>query len=50
LPFETHGHSARLARPSAEESQLTQAALIALERFELDRPVWLVGVRAELGH
>jgi len=28
--------------------QLTQAALIAIECFELDRPVRLVGVRAEL--
>jgi DNA polymerase IV len=47
-PFETHGHIARLGRRSAEESQLTAAALTALERFELDRPVRLVGVRAEL--
>lgn len=47
-PFETHSHSGRPVGPSAEESQHTQAALIALERFEFDWPLRLVGVRPEL--
>ncbi len=34
--------------PCSDRTALTRAALAALGRFELDRPVRLLGVRAEL--
>ena len=47
-PFETHSHACRVDRPSAEPSALEEAALRALDRFALGRPVRRVGVRADL--
>jgi DNA polymerase-4 len=47
-PFDTHSHSVHATSPSADAPVLAAAALQALERFELDRPVRLVGVRTTL--
>jgi nucleotidyltransferase/DNA polymerase involved in DNA repair len=47
-PFFTQSHSRRLKEPSAGRSALVAAADIALARFELDRPVRLVGVKVDL--
>jgi DNA polymerase-4 len=47
-PFETHSHAAATARPSADRDALEEAAAHALARFDLDRPVRMAGVRAEL--
>lgn len=47
-PFDTHTHGVPVAEPSAEPAALERTALAALDRFELDRPVRLVGVRADL--
>lgn len=47
-PFETVTRGVPLARPSRGVRALERAALEALEAFDLDRPVRLVGVRAEL--
>jgi DNA polymerase IV len=47
-PFFTSTHGVTLAAPTMEPNMLRAAALRALERFELDRPVRLVGVRAEM--
>jgi DNA polymerase-4 len=46
-PFFTSTHGATLAEPSSEEAPITAAALRALGMFDLDRPVRLLGVRAE---
>ncbi|MBV6700177.1 DNA polymerase IV [Kitasatospora aureofaciens] len=48
-PFLTHTHSVTLPAPTSDEGEITRAALTALERFERDRPVRLLGVRAEFG-
>jgi DNA polymerase-4 len=48
-PFSTHSHGVPLEEPSAEPEVVREAALAALDRFTLDRPVRLLGVRAELG-
>jgi DNA polymerase-4 len=37
-----------LAEPTADADAVAEAAARALERFDLDRPVRLVGVRAEM--
>ena len=42
----THGHALEL--PSADPDEIGRGALAALERFAADRPVRLLGVRAEL--
>jgi DNA polymerase-4 len=47
-PFTTHSHGAPLAEPTRDPAPLTEAALAAFARFELRRPVRLVGVRAEV--
>jgi DNA polymerase-4 len=47
-PFETHSHTIPVEPPSNDPQRLSRAAAAALRRFELDRPVRLVGVRAEL--
>lgn len=47
-PFETHSHSVHTTSLSADPAVLEEAALRALARFELGRPVRLVGVRAAL--
>jgi DNA polymerase-4 len=46
-PFFTSTHGAKLLEPSTEARTIETAALEALERFELDRPVRLLGIRAE---
>lgn len=46
-PFFTSTHGASLPEPSREAVAIEAAALRALEMFELDRPVRLLGVRAE---
>jgi DNA polymerase-4 len=47
-PFFTSTHGVALDEPSMDPEALRSAALRALERFELDRPVRLLGVRAEM--
>ena len=47
-PFVTHTRSLRLEEASPDEESLGAAAARALARFELDRPVRLVGVKADL--
>lgn len=47
-PFTTVTHGAAVSPPTLEDAELERAALAALERFELDRPVRLLGVRAEM--
>ena len=46
-PFFTATRSATLAAPSTDLAVLEQAALRVLERFDHDRPIRLLGVRAE---
>jgi DNA polymerase-4 len=46
-PFFTSTHGAALPEPSSDPVDVEVAALRALEMFELDRPVRLLGVRAE---
>ncbi|MGF1424893.1 DNA polymerase IV [Kitasatospora sp. LaBMicrA B282] len=48
-PFLTHTHSSPLPTPTSTAGAITHAALAALDRFTLDRPVRLLGVRAEFG-
>jgi len=45
--FFTSTHGVKLAEPSADPAAIEAAAMSALDRFELDRPVRLLGVRAE---
>lgn len=47
-PFFTSTHGAKLAEPSRDPDAFERAALEALSKFDLVRPVRLVGVRAEL--
>jgi DNA polymerase-4 len=47
-PFFTSTHGVTLGEPTIEPEAIRSAALRALERFELDRPVRLLGVRAEM--
>jgi DNA polymerase-4 len=46
-PFFTSTHGASLPEPTDDANAIEAAALRALERFELDRPVRLLGVRVE---
>ena len=46
-PFFTHTHGVPLARPTADPDAIERGAMSALDRFELDRPVRLLGVRVE---
>jgi DNA polymerase-4 len=46
-PFFTSTHGASLAEPSSDAGAIETAALAALDRFELDRPIRLLGVRVE---
>jgi len=46
-PFVTQTRSMSLGAPTSEADELETAALEVLGRFELDRPVRLLGVRAE---
>lgn len=47
-PFFTSTHGVPLPEPSLEPDALEAGALTALAKFDLDRPVRLLGVRAEL--
>lgn len=47
-PFRTRTHGLALAAPTLDPGAIEQAALAALAAFERDRPVRLLGVRAEL--
>jgi DNA polymerase-4 len=49
-PFFTSTHGVKVPTPTADADELASSALRALERFELDRPVRLLGVRGELSH
>ncbi len=46
-PFFTHTRSMTLPAPTADAALLEKAALAVLARFDLDRPIRLLGVRAE---
>jgi DNA polymerase-4 len=45
--FFTSTHGKKLAEPTLDADRIVEASLEALDRFELDRPVRLLGVRAE---
>ena len=45
--FFTSTHGRKLPEPTQDVDRIVEAALEALARFELDRPVRLLGVRAE---
>jgi DNA polymerase IV len=47
-PFFTSTHGVPLAQPTLDAAAIERGAQAALERFDLDRPVRLLGVRAEL--
>jgi DNA polymerase-4 len=47
-PFVTTTRSVALAEPTADAGEIAEGARRALARLELDRPVRLLGVRAEL--
>ena len=47
-PFFTKTHSVPLAEATLDGRSIERGALAALDRFDLDRPVRLLGVRAEL--
>lgn len=47
-PFFTSTHSVPADEPTSDPEVLEALALRALERFELDRPIRLLGVRAEM--
>lgn len=47
-PFFTKTHGVALAEPTLDATAIERGALGALERFDLDRSVRLLGVRAEL--
>ncbi|SHF81967.1 DNA polymerase IV [Streptoalloteichus hindustanus] len=46
-PFATSTHSAALPAPTSDATEIERAALSVLRRFDLTRPVRLLGVRAE---
>lgn len=48
LPFVTSTHGVTLPEPSMDPAAIQEGARRALERFTLDRPVRLLGVRAEM--
>jgi DNA polymerase IV len=47
VPFFTRQHALKLAEPTEDEAAIEEGAQRALAKFELDRPVRLLGVRAE---
>jgi len=49
-PFFTQTRSLTLPEPTSDVGEITQAALTVLSRFEITRPVRLLGVRAEFNH
>jgi len=46
-PFFTHTRSMTLPAPTTDAALLEKAALAVLARFDVDRPIRLLGVRAE---
>lgn len=46
--FYTRTKQAKLAEPTADPARITERALEVVDRFDLDRPVRLLGVRLEL--
>ena len=50
VPFFTQQRSVKLAEPTLEVAAIEAGALAALDRFELDRKVRLLGVRGEFRH
>ncbi|MGZ8602202.1 MAG: DNA polymerase IV [Actinomycetota bacterium] len=46
--FFTSTHGGKLAEPTTDPDRIVESALDTLAKFELDRPVRLLGVRAEL--
>jgi DNA polymerase-4 len=46
-PFFTHTRSVPLPEPTSDAAAIERAALQALSRFSLNRPVRLLGVRAD---
>ena len=46
--FLTRTRSAKIPEPTLEPDTVAERALVVLDRFELDRPVRLLGVRVEL--
>ena len=49
VPFFTHTRSMTLPAPTSDAVLLEEAALAVLAKFALDRPIRLLGVRAEFG-
>jgi DNA polymerase IV len=47
-PFSTSTHGMKLAEPTTSVDRIVEGALVTLGRFDLDRPVRLLGVRVEL--
>jgi DNA polymerase-4 len=47
VPFFTHTRSMTLPSPTDDADRLAEAALAVLAKFDLDRPIRLLGVRAE---
>ncbi len=47
-PFVTHTRGVSLGEPSMDPAAIETTALAALARFELDRPIRLLGVKVEL--
>lgn len=47
-PFDTHTHGVPLPAPTDDPGEIQAGAARALEGFDLDRPVRLLGVRADL--
>jgi nucleotidyltransferase/DNA polymerase involved in DNA repair len=47
-PFDTYSHGAMLPDPTLDPGAIEASAMAALDRFDLHRPVRLLGVRAEL--
>jgi DNA polymerase IV len=48
-PFDTYSHGIALPEPTLDPGVIESGAMAALDRFDLQRPVRLLGVRAELG-
>jgi DNA polymerase-4 len=46
-PFFTKQHGVRLAEPTEDEAAIKEGAQSSLAKFELDRPIRLLGVRAD---
>jgi DNA polymerase-4 len=47
VPFFTRQHAVKLEEPTKDEEAIEEGAQRAFAKFELDRPVRLLGVRGE---